>query len=115
MTAVFGVGIEREVETSSYTLNTALGSTPEIPYYKHAGGTIHWLSTSSHTLFTFYTAHTEGGAYHAVQDKNNAAVTRTVSNAANESMAIPDECFGVPFIKITSDDDGGVVTISFKS
>ena len=116
MVSVYDVGIERGTKTISLTLQDAVAATPEIDFRRYAGGMIHWLTATSHTQFDFHVAHAEGGTYHALQDKNNVAVTRTVSNAADECMPIPDECFSASFLKIvTTGGDNEAVVLTLKT
>ena len=100
---------------SELTLDATLADTPEISYKTRAGGMIFQEATEAGTLLTFYAAYAAGGTYFPITDKNNVAVTLTTTASVAQCHPIPDECFGAPYLKIVTDNDGDKVTISLKT
>lgn len=105
------MNIRRESSKNSFSLNTAVGTTQEIPYLYYAGGMIFVPTGSSITSLTWHVAPEAGGTYLPAQDSDGAAVTQTV--AAAKAYPIPEALFGAPYIKAVV-DAAGSVTISFK-
>ena len=101
-------------------INTAVATTPEIPYGGFAGGIIHIPNGSSITSLTWYSSHKQGGEYEAslqpvsehVTPITYVAVVQTV--AANGAYPIPEYLVGAVALKAVG-DAAGTVYISLKS
>ena len=94
----------------SFTLDSTLGDTPEIPIGEYASGQINIPAASSITSLTYYASPTSGGTYLAAQDGSGALV-QTV--AASKSYQMPAAIFGAGNIKILTNADGAV-TMTLK-
>ncbi len=102
--------LSRAVLTVS--LNTAEGTTEEIPYEAYAGGMVFIPSGSSITTLTWWAAPKRGGTFLAAKDEDAAAVTQTV--AASDAIEIPKALYGAGAIKAVTNASGNV-EISFKT
>lgn len=104
---VAGVPMQRTCKgPNSYTLNTAIGTTPEINYELMAGGEIRIPAASSITSLTWWSAAEAGGTYLPRMDSSGTAVTQTV--AAEKAYPIPDALFGCKCLKCVVNASGAV-------
>lgn len=87
-------------------LNTAIGTTEEIPFETASGGTLYIPAGSPITSLTFYAAPVRSGTYLPLYDKAAAAVTMTVS--AGKCYELPGAVFGCLALKIITDAAGNV-------
>lgn len=119
--------MERRVDCIlGLSLNTAIGTTPEIPFEAFSGGTIHIPTGSSITTLTWYTAPFQTGrpqnapglsasqtqTFQPAKDSSGTAVTQTVT-AAN-SFPIPTALFGAGSLKCVV-NAAGTVDICLKT
>jgi hypothetical protein len=87
-------------------LNTAVGTTEEIPFENASGGTIHIPAASPITSLTYHAAPASGGTYLPLYDKAVQVVTQTVS--AGKCYELPTAVFGCGAIKIVVNSAGNV-------
>lgn len=92
-------------------LDTAIGTTEEIPFELASGGTIHIPAASPITSLTFWAAPKRGGTFLALYDKLAAAVVLTVS--ASKCYELPAAVFGCTSLKIVV-NAAGTVDLSVK-
>lgn len=101
------VVIGRQIGTRlTIALDTAIGTTEEIPFEAASGGTIHIPLGSSITTLTFWAAPKRGGTFLALYDKAAAAVVMTVS--ASKCYELPTAVFGCASLKIVVNAAGNV-------
>lgn len=94
------------------TLNTAVGTTPEIDWRGATKATIHIPTGSSITSLTYHSAAKPGGTFRPLYKEDaTTAVTQTV--AAARSYDVPAACFGAGALKIVV-NVAGAVEISIK-
>jgi len=89
------------------SITASIGTCDAIDMEHAAGGGFIVTVGASLTSLAFYGCDTKTGAYKAIYDKNNAAVTRTV--AVDRSYALPDECYGFPYVKALGNNTGTLV------
>jgi hypothetical protein len=96
----------------SVALNTAIGTTEEIPYGSYAHGMVLIPATASAiTLLTWWVADKPGGSYLAAYDDVGVAVTQTVSHT--KAYPIPVALSGARAIKAVV-NAAGTVTVTLK-
>jgi hypothetical protein len=104
--------MERFASSLSITLDSVLADGPDISTGDFGSGVVMIPAASSITVLNFYAATDKGGTYYPLYSSSNVIVSRTV--AAERAYALPDECFGVRWLKILANADGAV-TLTFKS
>jgi len=93
-------------------LNTAIGTTEEIPYGSYAHGMVLIPATASAiTLLTWWVADKPGGSYLAAYDQDGVQVKQTVSHT--KAYAIPDALSGARAIKAVV-NAAGTVSVTLK-
>lgn len=104
--------VARQVYSDTYSLNTAVGTTPEIDFtIMNTGAFIHIPNGSSITSLTYHVCDQSGGTYLPAQDSGGSAITQTV--AATKAYAMPSAVLASPYIKIVVNAAGSVV-ISYR-
>ena len=98
--------ITRRGETVVVSVDSVVADSEEIAKGDYAGGNFTVLAGTSTVTITFYRSKEKGGTYTQMYDKDNAALSRTV--AASRSYPLPDEVYGVPWLKLVGDVDGTV-------
>ena len=93
------------------SLDTAIGTTEEIPFENANAGTIHIPTGSAITTLTYHAAPAPGGTYLPLNDKAGAAVTQTV--AATKCYELPTAVAGCGALKIVV-NAAGLVDLSIK-
>lgn len=98
----------------AFALNTAEGTTPEIPFTGFAGGRIYIPAGSSITALTFWDAPVPGGTFlPSYDDAATPAPLAWTGLTAGRSYLIPPKLFGAGAIKIVV-NVAGTVYISRK-
>ena len=85
-------------------------TTEEVDVRKFAGGTI--TVSAGITSLTLYGAHESGDTFAAYYDKDNVAVTLTVSNA--KITQLPAALYDLSFVKFVA-NTSGTIYLSLKS
>lgn len=113
--------IVRRVRTVSVTLSTATASCATLNLGDTAGGVVSFgtMLTASSTL-QMWGATDEAGPFRRLykSDGSVADITLAPSTADGRVYALPDEVFGVPWLKIasaTTNSTGTVGIVSLKS
>ena len=104
--------ITRRSDTVVVSVDSVVADSEEIEKGQQAGGTYTVLSGTSTVTITFYRSKEKGGTYTQVYDKDNTAISKTV--AASRTYPLPDELFGIPWLKLVGDVDG-TVEIDFST
>jgi len=98
----------------AFALNTAEGTTPEIPFTEFAGGRIYIPADSSITALTFWDAPVPGGTFlPSYDDAATPAAIAWTGLTAGRSYLIPPKLFAAGAIKIVV-NVAGTVYISRK-
>lgn len=101
-------------------IDTAIGTTEEIPFGEFAGGMVHIPNGSSITSLTWWSSYELGGTFEAAlhsEDGNVTPITyvATVQTvAADGAYPIPCELVGSASLKAVG-DAAGTVYVSLKS
>ena len=92
--------LQRSAQARTYTLTTAIGTTPAIPFENCAGGLIEVIGNLG--TLAWYAADAEGGTYKQVYKADDSAVCNPNTVTQNRSYPFPDEVFGAAWLKIVA-------------
>ena len=76
--------------------------TPEIDITSAAFGGLLVPATVNGTSLSFTVSDVSGGTFYALKDKDNAAISLTITSATASAVALPAELFAFNFFKIVT-------------
>jgi len=107
----FHTASDEHPNEQSITASTTPEGSTEISIRDFAGGGIVLPASTSATALTYHVAAKPGGAYRALYDRDDAAITQSV--AQGRAYPLPDEIYGFGALKITADTEV-TLTVSLK-
>lgn len=115
------VKIKRYLRDVNITLHTTTSLATTIRLDDMAGGVVSMGTMSTNaTSLQMWGSNTVDGVYRQVYKADGSAVTITLAPSTNVGRiyALPDECYGLPFLKVvsaTTNSTGTVAVVSLKS
>ena len=115
------VKIKRYERDVSITLHTTTTLATTIRLDDMAGGVVNAPTMSTNaTSLQMWGSNTEAGTFRQLYKADGSAVTITLAPSTNVGRiyALPDECYGLPFLKVvsaTTNSTGSVCVVSLKS
>ena len=115
------VKIKRYERDVSITLHTTTTLATTIRLDDMAGGVVNTPTISTNaTSLQMWGSNTEAGTFRQLYKADGSAVTITLAPSTNVGRIynLPDECYGLPFLKVvsaTTNSTGSVCVVSLKS
>lgn len=99
-------GFPAKKQDGAVALNTAIGTTEEIPFSEASGGIVRLPAGSAITTLTWWASEAIGGTFAPAYDEDGVAVVQTVAHT--RACAIPSALFGAASIKAVVNAAGTV-------